>query len=78
MDNQASLPKGHDNFKFPFEELFNDKIIERMDQNQDIFNRLMEGGDFAKAISNAIMHEVYRRLKDQDTPIKQMGSNLEL
>ncbi|KPA12480.1 type I restriction endonuclease subunit R [Candidatus Magnetomorum sp. HK-1] len=60
-----------DNFKFPFEELFNDKIIERMDQNQDLFNRLMEGGDFATSVSNAIMHEVYRRLKEQDTPINK-------
>ncbi|KPA19379.1 Restriction endonuclease, type I, R subunit/Type III, Res subunit [Candidatus Magnetomorum sp. HK-1] len=51
-----------DNFRFPFEESYNDKIIERMDQNQDIFNRLMEGGDFASVVLNTIMKEVYRRL----------------
>ena len=51
-----------DNFRFPFEESYNDKIIERMDQNQEIFNRLMEGGDFASVVLNTIMKEVYRRL----------------
>ena len=51
-----------DNFRFPFEESYNEKIIERMDQNQEIFNRLMEGGDFASVVLNTIMKEVYRRL----------------
>lgn len=48
-----------DNFKYPFEESYHNKIIDRMDQNQDIFNRLMEGGDFATIVFNGIMQEVY-------------------
>ena len=55
-----------DNFRFPFEESFNNKIIDRMDQNQEIFNRLMDGGDFTTVVSNAIMQEVYRRLNRPD------------
>ena len=55
-----------DNFRFPFEESFNDKIIDRMDQNQEIFNRLMDGEDFTTVVSNAIMQEVYRRLNRPD------------
>ncbi|MCP4748824.1 MAG: hypothetical protein GY874_22240 [Desulfobacteraceae bacterium] len=54
-----------DNFRYPFEETFNDKIIERMEQIKDIFNRLMEDGDFGELVSKAIMNEVYRRLKQQ-------------
>ena len=39
-----------DNFKYPFEETFNDKIIDRIDQNQGIFNRIMEQGDFSTVV----------------------------
>ena len=31
-----------DTFKFPFEELFMNKLIERMEQNQDIFERIVK------------------------------------
>ncbi|MBT4290523.1 MAG: type I restriction endonuclease subunit R, partial [Deltaproteobacteria bacterium] len=58
-----------DNFRFPFEESFNDKIIERMDQNQDIFNRLMENDDFNGVVLNVLMKEVYRRFNLDETSI---------
>jgi len=32
-----------------------------MDQNQEMFNRLMEEGDFSTLVFNAIMTEVYKR-----------------
>lgn len=51
-----------DNFKFPFTDAFTNKVIERMDQNTDIFNRLMDGGDFNKLVSSVILQEVYQRL----------------
>ena len=41
---------------------FNNKVIDRMDQNQGIFNRLMDGGDFNALVSNVILKEVYHRL----------------
>jgi len=50
-----------DNFRYPFEESFNDKIIDRMDQNQDIFKRLMENDEFNGVVLNVLMQEVYRR-----------------
>lgn len=43
---------------------FNNKIIDRMDQNTNIFKRLMDGGDFGKLVSNVILNEVYQRLND--------------
>jgi type I restriction enzyme R subunit len=52
-----------DNFKFPFREVYDEKVINRMDQNQELFNRMMAGGEFAVLIYNAIMKEVYDRLK---------------
>jgi type I restriction enzyme, R subunit len=50
-----------DNFRYPFKEIFNDKIIDRMDQNQDIFTRLMENDEFNGVVLNVLMKEVYRR-----------------
>jgi type I restriction enzyme, R subunit len=52
-----------DNFKFPFREVYDEKVIDRMDQNQELFNRMMAGGDFGKLVYDAIMKEVYGRLK---------------
>lgn len=51
-----------DNFKFPFTDAFTNKVIERMDQNTGIFNRLMDGGDFSNLVSKVILQEVYQRL----------------
>lgn len=51
-----------DNFKFPFTDAFTNKVIERMDQNTGIFDRLMDDGDFSALVSKVILKEVYQRL----------------
>ena len=51
----------YENFKYPFEDAYKDKVIDRMDQNQEMFNKLMEEGDFSTLVFNAIMKEVYKR-----------------
>jgi type I restriction enzyme R subunit len=55
----------YDNFKYPFEDAYKDKVIDRMDQNQEIFNRLMEEGDFSTLVFNTIMKEMYKRFNKQ-------------
>ncbi len=57
----------YDNFKYPFEDAYKDKVIDRMDQNQEMFNRLMEEGDFSTLVFNTIMKEVYKRFNKQKT-----------
>jgi type I restriction enzyme R subunit len=51
-----------DNFKFPFTDAFTNKVIDRMDQNTDIFKRIMDNGDFSALVSNFILKQVYQRL----------------
>ncbi|MCI5179582.1 MAG: type I restriction endonuclease subunit R, partial [Candidatus Electrothrix sp. AW3_4] len=52
-----------DTFKFPFEELFMNKLIERMEQNQGIFERIMEDkDDFGSVVMALMMKNVYERL----------------
>jgi type I restriction enzyme R subunit len=51
-----------DNFKFGFEDLFFDKLIGRMEQNQDIFAKMMDDKEFGGVVKNYMLKKVYNRL----------------
>jgi type I restriction enzyme R subunit len=51
-----------DNFKFGFEDLFFDKLIGRMEQNQDIFAKMMDDKEFGGIVKNYMLKKVYSRL----------------
>lgn len=51
-----------DNFKFGFKEAAIDKFISRMDQNEDIFTRMMDNDDFSSLVMDYLMKRVYGRL----------------
>lgn len=51
-----------DNFKFGFEELFLDKLINRMDQNQDLFTKMMDDKEFGNMVKGYMLKKVYKRL----------------
>lgn len=51
-----------DNFKFGFKEAALDKFIGRMDQNQDIFARMMDDQDFNGVVMEYLLKKVYNRL----------------
>lgn len=51
-----------DNFKFGFKEAALDKFISRMDQNQDIFARMMDDQDFNGLVMEYLLKKVYNRL----------------
>ncbi|MCI5122856.1 MAG: type I restriction endonuclease subunit R, partial [Candidatus Electrothrix sp. AUS4] len=54
-----------DTFRFPFEELFMNKLIERMEHNQDIFERIMENKeDFGSVVMALMMKKVYDRFHE--------------
>ncbi|MBC8462545.1 MAG: hypothetical protein H8D67_31645 [Deltaproteobacteria bacterium] len=55
----------YENFKYPFEDAYKDKVIDRIDQNQEMFNRLIEEGDFSTLVFSAIMKEVYKRFNTE-------------
>lgn len=52
-----------DNFKYGFEDVFMDKLVERMDQNQDIFNKITDDKAFASVVKDYLLKKVYERLK---------------
>lgn len=51
-----------DNFKFGFKEAMLDAFIGRMDQNQDIFARMMDDQDFSGLVMDYMLKKVYGRL----------------
>lgn len=51
-----------ENFKFGFEELFLDKLIARMEQNQDIFTKMMDDKEFGDIVKGYMLKKVYNRL----------------
>jgi type I restriction enzyme R subunit len=51
-----------ENFKFGFEELLLDKLIARMEQNQDIFTKMMDDKEFGAVVKGYMLKKVYSRL----------------
>ncbi len=51
-----------DNFKFGFDDLFMDTLINRMEQNQDIFAKMMDDNDFGEIVKTYMLKKVYNRL----------------
>ncbi len=63
LQTQATVNK-IDTFKYPFDELFFDKVIERMDQNQEIFEKILENQSFGSLVKELMMKKVYARLNE--------------
>jgi type I restriction enzyme R subunit len=51
-----------ENFKFGFEELFLDKLIARMEQNQELFTKMMDDNEFGDIVKGYMLKKVYHRL----------------
>ena len=52
-----------ENFKFGFDDVFLDALISRMDQNQDIFSKIMDDEEFKKVVNTLMLQRVYERLR---------------
>jgi type I restriction enzyme R subunit len=51
-----------ENFKFGFDDKFFDTTINRMEQNQDIFTKMMNDKEFGGIVKNYMLKKVYSRL----------------
>jgi type I restriction enzyme R subunit len=51
-----------ENFKFGFDDFFMDALISRMEQNQDIFGKMMDDKEFGGLVKGYMLKKVYERL----------------
>lgn len=54
-----------DNFKFGFDDVFTDALIGRMEQNEDIFAKIMDDTDFANKVKEILIRSVYKKLNEE-------------
>ena len=52
-----------ENFKFGFEDKFMDTTISRMEQNQDIFTKMMNDKEFGNIVRDYMLKKVYQQLR---------------
>ncbi|OJW77405.1 MAG: restriction endonuclease subunit R [Bacteroidetes bacterium 46-16] len=52
-----------DNFKYGFDELFVEKLIDRMDQNEEIFTKILNDKDFGDIVKAWMLKKVYNKIK---------------
>lgn len=53
-----------DNFKYGFEEAFIHKLIDRMDDNQKIFEKIMESSEFKNTVKDILLRKIYDRFNE--------------
>lgn len=63
LQTQAKVNK-IDTFKFAFDDKFIDKLIERMEQNKDIFEKILEDKAFGDLVKQLMMKKIFRRMND--------------
>lgn len=63
LQKQAKANK-MDTFKYAFEDMFMTKLIGRMDQNQDIFEKILEDKMFGDLVKELMMKKIYRKFND--------------
>lgn len=54
-----------DNFKYGFDEAFLSKLIERMEDNQGIFEKILDDKEFGEVVRKWMLDKVYGRLTSQ-------------
>ncbi|MDQ3800402.1 MAG: DEAD/DEAH box helicase family protein [Acidobacteriota bacterium] len=54
-----------DAFKFPFDEMFISKLIERMDSNGEIFEKIMSNPEFKEDVSEWLRNRIYNRFSNK-------------
>ncbi len=54
-----------ENFKFGFEELFVDMMIGRMEQNQELFTKVMDDKEFGDVVKSYMLKKVFERLSQR-------------
>lgn len=52
-----------ENFKYAFEEVFIQTLIDRMKDNEEIFDKVMENNDFKNDVKDWLTKKIYKRFR---------------
>lgn len=63
---KAAAVNSVDDFRYVFDKAFEGLVIDRMEGNDEIFNRLMSDSEFRKLASEHLLHKVYHSIKSKD------------
>jgi len=63
---QAATANTLDNFRYVFVKALEGLFIDRMEQNEDIFAKYMNDGDFKKVVSEYLLKQVYEQIRGED------------
>ncbi len=61
--SQQAKSNSIQNFKYGFDDIFLATLIERMDNNQDIFTKIIDDPEFGDAVKDWMLKKVYNRLQ---------------
>ncbi|MCD4671652.1 MAG: DEAD/DEAH box helicase family protein, partial [Anaerolineaceae bacterium] len=62
--SQQARNNSIDNFRYGFADAFLNKLIERMDTNQEIFGRIMDDEEFGSLVRDWMLKKVYSRMNE--------------
>ena len=54
-----------DDFKYAFSKAFMDKIVDRMDNNEQFFTRILDDEEFKNALMEYMIADTYDRLREE-------------
>ncbi len=63
--SQQARSNSIQNFKYGFDDIFLTVLIERMEDNQDIFTKIIDDPEFGDAVKAWMLKKVYDRLKEK-------------
>lgn len=63
---QAALANTIDNFKYVFSKALEGLFIDRMEQNEDIFNRFMGDQQFQQIVEEKLRRQTYDQIREEE------------
>lgn len=64
--SQQARSNSIENFRYGFDDAFLNKLIERMDANQEIFSRIMDDEEFGSLVRDWMLKKIYRRINEDE------------
>lgn len=54
-----------ENFKYAFEDVFIDKVLDRQDASQEFFGKILENPEFKQIVGEFLMKKIYQKFKEE-------------